>query len=253
MRTSANLAFTLLRRLPVLRWLENNFACYTCHRVRPYQAFPMRWILKFWYKSNPLDGTPGFRRRCIDCSIAQGTYRARTRISVPMDLYALPNHMLRPFSDATEAKFVCTTCKGLKDMTDQNPSCICPDCGARSRKDIQQGVFLKDGERVIVCKQCEQTSKLGVKDKELCEFCRGPSCHHCLRMASEKVWCGRTCSRKGYTISRLRLTRRACDHGSDAIEGGKGLESCGGHIEHELLAEYSESDRIELLATASAE
>lgn len=186
---------------PKIKWGFNKFACYSCYRVRDYSAFATSQVRRKHSKGDANEGQPGYKRCCIDCSIANGLYRARSRVAVPKSLGMWQYMEVTTRKPEVESvlMFYCETCKGLKPVTADNPTCACEDCGSRSRSDSMYNRGRCAFGRCLICGQC--TSYTMIRSEVGCRYCNGPICLACGSATDNgQWWCGRNCSQEGYAF-----------------------------------------------------
>ena len=104
--------------------VENDFACYHCYRVRPFTALPARQVRELHARGDRHEGTPRSKRCCIECAIAGGLYKARTRIAVPKKMWTYTDMAsIRPRLDST-LMFYCDACNDLKPFDPKIPHAL---------------------------------------------------------------------------------------------------------------------------------
>lgn len=188
--------------LHTLCWLTNGFACHFCYRVRPFTAFVSGQIRRKLVKNSPWEGKPGKKRCCIDCAVAKELWRPRTRVAVIEAMSTITLAASVKTDTEVTDKFFCQTCNELKLYEDNNPTCVCADCGAHPRGETVRVSQWLHGYAWFRCK-CGHTNLAG--QKTVCKFGKHdhPVCGKCGIVADDegKWWCGmRFCSKEAYEL-----------------------------------------------------
>lgn len=170
-----------------LEVITDGHACFTCYRVRPFNAFSQSQITRRGSKDSASYKIAGHTRFCIDCGILHGKLKPGTVIRVYESQewdWRFRSWRCRKRTGKSKLLMICGTCQTAHDFEyrkSESPSCDCSDW-------IE---WTKDSHTNISCTSCSETHKVAGHfrchthemgyhplDPEYLTFCQASSPHY---------------------------------------------------------------------------
>jgi len=197
----------------ILHYETNGFACYTCYRVLPMDAFARTQIRHGCAKGSPCDQGD---RKCIECRHNDSEFTRGARITVVTKMW---RDFPAGISMTRVPQFLCSTCNVFKPCGSAQHICKCDDCGNFTNFRRYKHSVLTDhlsstaqsDIRFYKCPLCSQVTPTANEDipsedvrHSRCTFCAGDICRVCGCPAdtSGNWWCGRICTNSAYALVR---------------------------------------------------